>query len=894
MSWLTRALRRRKVEAQLDAELRDHIERQVADLRRAGLSEAEARRRTAHGFGGVEQIAEACRDARGTRWLHELMQDIRYGLRLLRRSPSFTLVVVTSLALGIGANTAIFTLVDGLLVRNLPVRDPQQLALLDRGSWTNPIWEQIRDRRQGLAAGAFAWSDDRFDLSSGGEAAPVDGFLASGELFDVLGVPAILGRTLTAADDRRGAPDGPVAVISHRLWQQRYGGAVGVIGRTIALNRVPFTIVGVTPPEFLGPTVGRAFDVAIPLATIDLLRPGARSQLDSRSTWWLEIMFRLRPGQTVDEATRALRGVQPQIRDATLPAGWPQDQLDRYLRDAITLSPAANGVSYLRTRYQRPLLTLMVTVGLVLLIACANVANLLLARAAARRHELAARLALGASRARVARQLLTESLLFAVPGAVLGTWVASWASRLLVDQISTPGQPVALDLALNWRVLGFTVVVAIATALLFGVTPAWRAARVDPHDALGAQGRGSLGDRRRAMSNSLVVVQVALSLVLIVGAGLFVRSFATLSSLDLGLDTGHVLSVGVDATKSAEDPGQRRLLFERLVAAASAVPGAAGATLSLVPPMSGMGWNDMFEMPGQPRSDRFDRNRLAFLNAVTPRFFETYGTAIRAGRDFDVRDRAGALPVAIVNEAFAKKFLKGPSRLGQFVLPSGRPNQPQEQWEVVGIVEDAAYSAVRPPYPPTVYRPLAQLPADQVFTSAAIGIRSTSVSSASLTRDAVSSLVRVDPTLSLTVLPFERQVRSLLRQERLVALLSASFGALALLLACVGLYGVTAYAVSRRRTEIGIRMALGADAPRVVRLVLGRAALLIGAGVVIGGALSLWAVRFIGSLLFGLEPRDPATFVGAAVALSLIGALAAWLPARRASHIDPARVLREG
>jgi putative ABC transport system permease protein len=896
VSWLGRLFRRGHAEARLDAELRDHVERQVADLVRAGVSEREARRRTALSFGGVDQVKEACRDARGTRWAHELAQDVRYGVRLLRRSPAFTLVLVASLALGIGANTAIFTLVDGLLVRSLPVREPQQLVVLQNDSWTNPIWEQLRDHRATWAQGALAWSDDRFDLANGGEAAPVDGIFASGDFFNVLGVQPVVGRLLLPADDTRGGgPDGPVAAISYRLWQQRYGGAADIVGRPITLKRVPFTIVGVMPPAFLGPTVGRAVDVAVPIATVDLFgEAGGESQLDGRMTWWLRIMARLKPGQTTDDATRALRAIQAQVRAATIPDRAPEDVRNGYLGDGFTLVPAASGVSDLRRQYREPLLTLMAAVALVLLIACANVTNLLLARANARRHEFSARLALGAGRGRLARQLLTESLLLAVPGALLGTWLAAWGSRQLVDQISTPGRPVALDLAVNWRVLAFTAGVAVATSLLFGVLPAWRASRVDPAKAIGP-GREIFGDRSHRLSSALVVVQVALSLILVVGAGLFVRTFTTLSSLDFGIEPDRVLTVRVATSKAEDDETSRVELYERIVTAAERVPGVGVAAMSLIPPMSGMGWNNMFSVDDQAPSEQFDRERIAFLNGVTPDFFKAYGTPLRTGRAFDARDRPGAPDVAIVNEAFARRFLKGTPAVGHIVKPNERrPGRPPERWEIVGVVQDAAYRSMRPPFPPTVYRPLAQLPADDVFPNSSLAIRANVDLSAALMKSLVSTVSGVDPTLSLSVLPFDRQVRALMTRERLVAILSASFGGLALLLACVGLYGVTAYAVSRRRTEIGIRMALGASASLVLRLVLGRAVLLVLAGVVIGGGVSLWAARYVGSLLYGLEPRDPATFVGAALVMSAIGVVAAWLPARRAARIDPARVLRDG
>jgi predicted permease len=898
MGVLGRLLRRRRLEAQLDAELRDHLERQTADYVRAGLGEAEARRRARIDLGGVEQVKEECRDARGTRLVEDLGQDLRYGVRVLRRSPAFTLVAVLSLALGIGANTAIYTLVDSLLLRSLPVRDPVRLVRLEGGSWTNPIWEEVRRRQHEILGSAAAFSDTRFDLAKGGEAEAVGGFFASGAFFDVVGVPAILGRTLTLEDDRRGGgPDGPVAVISYAFWQRRFGGAADAVGRTLSLNGVPVTIVGVTPPSFFGPTVGRSFDVATPIGLVDRVQPNDSSWLDARSTWWLEILGRLKPGQDAKGATLALRQIQPQIREATLPEGWRTQDLEQYLRETpFNLVPAATGFSDFRGQYARPLLTVMAVVALVLLIACANLASLQLARANARRQELAARLALGASRSRLLRQLLTESLLLAVPGGLLGLAFAQWGSRLLVGQITsqggpTPGAPLSLDLSLHWRVLLFTLGVTLATALLFGAAPALRAGSLSPFDAIKQQGRGVAGDRPRVLGG-LVVAQVALSLVLVFAAGLFLRTFSRLANRDLGLTSDGILLVNLDAQRSGASPERRGALFAEAQEAAAALPGVASAAVSFVNPVSGMGWNERVEVQGAtPLSDR---DSIAWMNAVTPGWFGTYRTPVLTGRDFDRHDRPGAPRVAIVNEAFAKRFLAGQSPVGRVLRCEGPPQRRPPPAEVVGLVKDTVYRSPRDTMEPIVYLPLSQLDAEETWPFATLGVRAAAGSPALLTRDIAAAVGRVDPHLSLTFRLFSEQVGASVMRERIVAWLSGFFGALALLLAGIGLYGVTSYAVSRQRTEIAVRIALGAEARGVVRLVLARAFRLAALGLLIGAVVSLSVSRFVGSLLFGLEPRDLPTLVVAAATLAGICVLASGLPARRASRIDPAEVLREG
>jgi len=829
------------------------------------------------------------------------MTDLRDAIRALRATPVVTAVAILSLGLGIGANTAIFSILDAVMLRTLPVKDPARLTIVNAGSgananrsFTNPIWEQIRDRQEPFD-GAFAWSPTRFNVAPGGPTEFIDGIWASGGLFQVLGVPAILGRTFTPSDDRRGGgPDGPVAVISYNFWQRRFDGAADVVGRALTVERIPFTIIGVTGPEFFGPDVGRTFDVVIPLGTEPLIR-GKETTLDRRSNWWLNIMVRIKPGQAVDSATAALRGLQPQVREATMPPDFREEDKAAYLRDAFELQPASAGPSAFRNRYQRPLTTMMVVVGLVLLIACANIANLLLARATARRHEISVRLALGASRLRLTRQLMVESLLLSAFGAVLGLLIAQWGSRLLVRQLSSSTNNVFLDLALDWRMLGFTAAIGVTTAILFGTAPALRATRVQPNESLKARGRGLVGDSRFGLGNALVVLQVALSLILVIAAGLFMRTFWSLTTLDLGFQRQGVLVANINAQRLQLEPAQRLPVFERLRDAAASVPGVANATISAVTPVSGSSWQwgieavdgVMIPMTGdnfQPRS--------TYVNLISPGWFDTFGVRLIAGRDFTDADRNGSTKVAIANEAFARKFMGGQNPIGRRPRQMGFPARPAVEFEIVGYVADAVYRLLRDPIPPTLYLPVAQYPEPPSFLS--VSVRAVSGSPALLTKPLATAFESVNRDVTITFRPLADQVNATLIQERVVAMLSGFFGGLALLLAGLGLYGVTSYAVGRRRTEIGIRMALGAAPGSVIRMVLSRVALLVGLGVAIGGGISYWASPYVSTLLFRVPARDLTTLFGAAVVLIAIGAIAGALPARRASVIDPARVLREG
>jgi putative ABC transport system permease protein len=629
--------------------------------------------------------------------------------------------------------------------------------------------------------------------------------------------------------------------------------------------------------------VGQVFDLAIPLATQPLVRPRA-NVLDGRSVWWMNIMARLAPGDTAARASARLVALQPQIRAATLPTGRRPEDAARYLAEPFALVPAPGGRSPLRGTYGEPLTALLSVAALVLLIASANIANLLMARAAARRRELTLRLALGASRARIARQLFSESLLLASAGAVLGAALAGWGSRALVAQLTTFSTSVHLNLGLDWRVLAFTTIVTAIAAMLFGVAPALSINRLSPNDALKERG-GAFAGRDR-LRHASVVVQVALSLTLAVAAGLFTRTFVALATRDAGFSRGGVLLVSADVGRNPVTGAGRIALFERFEEAVRAVPGVASASISSTTPMARAGWNTFIAVP--PNSPLTRRERSCWINAVSPGWFETFGLRLAAGRDFDAGDRAGAPVVAVVNRTFASRFLPGVNPIGA-VFTSVAPDS-NVNYTVVGLVEDSVYRSLRAPMEPTMFLPVGQW--DGPSSVATIGVRAARGSASALAHGVAAAVEQADPTATLSFRTIEEQVSAALAQERLIALLAGFFGVLGLILAAVGLYGVTAYAVTSRRAEIGVRMALGASADTVVRLVLRRVAWLVGLGIAGGAALSAWAVTFAQALLYGLQPRDPLTFAASALTLAVVAATAAWIPARRAARIDPIQALR--
>jgi len=828
------------------------------------------------------------------RWnflVDELAANLRHGVRQIARSPGFTAVAVLTLALGIGANTALFSIFNSLILRPLPVRDPDSLALLSDGSWSYPIWNEIKARESELFDGALAWAAQRFDLSAGGQTEPVDGAYVSGQFFDVLGVTAIRGRLLMPADDggaltATGVADGPVAVISHRLWRQRFAASDDIVGRRLTVQRIPFTIVGVMPPGFFGADVGRMTDVMLPFAAEPVIR-GQESRLAAKGSWWLQIMARLKRGQSLEQANAALRVIQTRITEGASRQIQP-----------FTLVAAATGNSSLRNRFERPLLAMVVAVGLVLLVACANIASLMLARTLARRREFSVRLALGSSRWRIARLLLVESLIVAFAGAAVGLVFASWSSALLVRRLSTWQSTVSLDLGLDWRVLAFTAALACLSAVVAGVAPVLGLKSVGAGEAIKDGGRSIASGGRFSVRGTIVVAQIAVSFVLVVAAGLFLHTFASLNQLPLGFVPGPLLVAELNLQTGGGPPEQRNARVERLRDATAAVPGVRSAAVSSVRLLTGGGTSTGMIAINDGQMTRI--RPTLWLNGTTPGWFQTMGMQLRSGRDFETGDRVGSRPVAIVNETFVRRFMVGEPTSAPGGATAGRQPigqsvrlgfEPGTRYEIVGVVGDAVYTTPRDGMVATMYVAMAQRKPSEFWPTVMLTVNLAGART-TVERDVAEALRRADPAIAFTFGTFDQLVEATVTQERLIALVSAFFGGLALLLAAVGLYGVVTHAVRARQKEIGLRIALGATPSSILRIVFESVGLLIAAGLALGAAGSLWAARFVEALLFQLAPRDPATFGGAAIVLIAVGVMAAWLPAYRAARIDPVAALR--
>jgi predicted permease len=823
-------------------------------------------------------------------------RDLRHAFRFLRLSPGFTLVAVLTLALGIGANTAIFQLIDSIRLRFIPVKNPQELGTIriaDRhwgsgqfssqySQLTFAMWEQIRRRQEGFAEIAV-WSDQRFNLATGGEVRKAKGIRVSGDFFHVLGVEPILGRLLGPEDDQPGCGTSG-ANISYAFWQRNFAGDPSVVGKRLTLDGNSFQVIGVTPPGFNGISIGDAYDVAVPMCVEPILSP-RNNRLTLRHAWWLATIGRLKPGWTIARANAQMLAVTPAILQETIPPVYDAEGTKKYLEYKLGAFSASTGFSELREGSATSLWLLLGISGLVLLIACANLANLMLARTSARERQITIRRALGATRWRMIRELLSESLLLAAAGSICGLFLAFAISRMLVAFISTQQNQVFLDLGMDWRVLAFTTGLAVLTTVSFGLAPAMRSTRAEPATLLQSGSRGSTGSRERfSLRRILIVSQVALSVVLLMGALLFVRSLRNLTTLNVGFQQTGILVTSVDFGRLQIPEGRYTEYKRDLVKRVQAIPGVESASHAMLVPFGGSSWNDNVLNEGSDQDAG-----VAWLNYLGPDYFKTVGTPLLAGRDFDDRDTATSVKVAIVNQAFARKILKGTDPLGKRFRIHEAPGKPRPLYEIVGVTADNKFQDMHEEFLPFMYFPATQQekpgPEDQIL------IRS-SLPFTSLIGSMKETIADVNPGIDLEFLVFKTRIQNSLLQDELMATLSGFFGFLAALLAAIGLYGVMSYMVIQRTKEIGIRMAIGAERFDVLRMILREAALLTVTGLVIGTGLALGAAQAAKSLLFGLKPRDPLTLVMAVVTLSAVAALASFLPAYRASKLDPRTALR--
>lgn len=823
--------------------------------------------------------------------LERLVQDVLYALRIIRRNPAFATVAVLTLALGIGVNSAIFSLFDAVLLRLLPVRDPQQLYLLQESgpnagteAVSFPMFQRFRDSLKGTADILALTRPAPFHTRVGASTVePVTGQLVSGEFFSVLGVRPALGRLLTP-DDNQSLGQHPVMVISYSYWQRRFGGNPGVLGSTLPLNGAPFVIVGIAEPGFFGVSAGESPDLWLPLlmqAEVRYAQNAWSSNADTRKPWppqegirWLDAVVRV-PASDAVKPVEAMLNVLYRRDMEQLGRSHNERERRLLLERRLSLAQGAQGFSTLRRRFSTPLRVLMTMVGLVLLIACANVANLLLGRAMARRREIAIRLSIGAGRVRLIRQLLTESIVLALLGGILGTLIAAWSNQALPRLFS-----IDIHLPLDYRLLAFTAGLSLLTGILFGIAPAFRITRIEPGVALKSGALAAAPGRRFTVGRTLVVVQVALSLLLVTGAGLLARTLWNLLQMDLGFNREHVLTVRIDPRSAGFPADQLPYLYAQLVERVRNVPGVESASIALSSIAGGGTLSSGINVPGYSPGAR--ENMSVDENFVDPGYFDTVGMRLVDGRDFDARDSERAPRVAVINETMARRYFGSRSPIGRHY------GYGSMQFEIVGVVRDAKVRGPRSPLRPMGYRPLRQ----EMDYARSLEVRTQGDprAVASEIRKVIAGLAPNLPVQDVATLA--ERVNRLLAQERLIAEITGLFGLLALLLACIGIYGLISYAVARRIPEMGIRMALGARRASVIWLVLREALILVLIGLAAGIPLVFAAARLVTSLLFGVSPTDPATLAGTAVLMLSIAAVAAYLPARRASRVDPTAALR--
>lgn len=913
---------RDRVDSDLDEEVGAHLEMLIDENLARGLSPQEARRAAYRSFGGVVQTKEAYRDQRGLPMMETLSQDIRYGLRMLRKNPGFTAVAVLTLALGIGANSAIFSVLDAVMLKTLPVRDPHELLLVnwtaqgwpalvgdlegsnrkdpDGGGWVSealpfPVFVALRNQSSTLSdVFAFSSNVNGFNVQFDGKSVTAASQPVSGNYFQGLGVQTLLGRPIVDADDSATAE--PVAVVSYDFWKNKLGADQEIIGKPIVINSLPLTIVGVAPPEFFGaqpggtndvwvtlhmyPRLVRALSFEEPVKGVD---PGvaAAAYFEKATTWWLVVMARLKPGSAITEARAEMQGIFDQQIDA-----MTTSEKERENRPAIKVIAGNKGLDSLRRQFSEPLIVLMGAVGLVLLIACANVAGLLLARATARQKEIAVRLGLGARRLRLIQQLVTESLLLAVTGGVLGLILSRWVSELLVTLVASGRGSLVLPLAVNGRVVLFTAGVTMLTGVLFGVVPAFSATRVSLIAVLKEAGAGGRqAGRRSTLAKIMVSAQVALSLVLLVGAGLFMRTLQKLESVPLGFDRQHLVMFSVSPGLNGYKGAALVDYYSRVQTRIGAIPGVSHVSFALHGPVGDGTSSTSARIPGITTGKQgFDFYR----HLIGPEYFDTLGIARLAGRVLDEHDDSSAPRAAVINNAMAREAFGDVNPLGR-VLRFGSDEKPRD-FEIVGIVGDVKYNDLRKPSPPTAYFSHLQAIDNASFMTFLVR---TTVEPDQIIGALRSEVGSVDANIPMRgVDTLDQRIDKALLFERMFSRLTGSFGLLALVLVCVGLYGTMSYFVARRTNEIGVRMALGAQPARVFRMVLGEGLLLTGGGVLVGLAGAAATTRLISSSLYDVPALDPLTFGLVAVLLIAVGLVACYIPARRAMRVDPMVALR--
>jgi len=907
--------KRRQRQEELSEEIQTHLEMAARDRIERGEEVAQAREAAHREFGNAAVVREVTHDQWGWRWLENLFQDLHFGLRMLRKSPAFTAITILTLALGIGANTAIFSVINSVLLSNLPVKGPQQLVFLtnpdeqgleigfgdgDRDFLTYPEFRELERNNQvfsGVLAASNYTSSIPVELQAPGAAAngaPARVSLVSGSYFSVLGVAPILGRAFgTEVDRLRDA--NPVAVISYAFWQARFGGASDVIGRRIRILNTSYAIVGVALPQFRGETVGANPDIWVPLTMQSEIFPGqdylSQEKNPFRKTEWLQVIGRLKPGVTLVQA-KADSEVEFRQMMESQTAGMLAREKSKFLNQQLAVVPGSRGASTLRADFSKPLQILMAVVGLILLIACANIANILLARSAARQKEISVRVALGAGAPRLFRQLLTESVLLAAIGGAVGLLLAHWADTALLRMVSSSSNQIRLDLHPDARVLAFTFGVSLLTGILFGLAPAFHATRVDLNSVLKGTSRSVAGSAvhsgRVPTGKILVIAQVALSLLLLIVAGLFVRSFRNLSATQLGYDRDHLLEFSVNPLAYGYQPAEIPALDENIVRKIGAIPGVRGATLSDNPLLSFRDSTSPVTIEGQKPLSGDDAD--AHWDMVGPNFLSTTGIPILVGREITEQDSGNGQRVGVINEIMARKFFPHSNPIGQRVFV--HTTSGQAPFVIVGVAQDSKQHSAREKSFPRFYIPYFNPIGDDWTAGTAILVRTTGEPSS------FSSAIRAVMNQAAANLPpvtietMDQRLSDSLVTDRMIAELSAAFGVVAVILVCIGLYGIMAYATSGRINEIGIRIALGAQRGGILWLILRESLLLVLIGAAIGVPLVFAAGRWISSLLFGLRPTDALTLASAIALVFVVGVFASYIPARRAMKVDPMVALR--